>query len=63
MELNQRVHYFGVLGRVEEFVDYHQEQVVVRWDGGSSEVMETKDLHEVTPEWEAVLAESDHESR
>lgn len=55
MKPGQRVHWFGTLGTIVDFDDYHQERAMVSWDSGSSETVPTKELRPVTAEMEATL--------
>jgi hypothetical protein len=47
MNLNERVELYGTMGTVEQFLDFHQEKAVVRWDSGSVEAVPTAKLRTI----------------
>jgi len=54
MDLSDRVELYGCAGEVVEFLDYHQTQAVVRWDGGSVETVPAAKLRGCPAEQEPV---------
>lgn len=38
---------YGLIGTVIQFLDFHQENVIVQWDNGGTELLPAADLHRV----------------
>ena len=55
LETGSRVHYYGVLGTIVDFQDWHREYAEVEWESGATETIPVWHLRAVTPDMEEIL--------